>query len=114
MSVKSKAEFGRYILLHVGLILTSLLIILPLLVMISSAFKNEVEIFAYPISLLPQPFRLINFSRLTMFPLYIFNSIKVTLGITIIQLFTATTAAYAFAKLNWKGKEFCSYFISAR
>jgi len=41
-----------------------------------------------------------------MFPLYILNSIKVTLGIAIIQLFTATTAAYAFAKLNWKGKEF--------
>lgn len=106
MSVRAKAEFGRHILLHVGLILTSLLIILPLLVMISSAFKNEVEIFAYPISLLPRPFRLINFSRLTMFPLYILNSIKVTLGIAIIQLFTATTAAYAFAKLNWKGKEF--------
>ena len=74
--------------------------------MISSAFKNEMEIFDYPIRLMPRHFHLDNFVQLyTRFPLYIFNSFKVTLIIMAIQLLTASTAAYAFAKIAWKGRE---------
>jgi multiple sugar transport system permease protein len=39
------------------------------------------------------------------FPLYIFNSLKLTAIIVAVQLVTATTGAYAFSKLEWKGRD---------
>ncbi len=103
--------------ISIGLILglVSLLILLPLLIMISAAFKNEVEIFDYPIHIIPKQMTLANFTRLffdtagklnlNSFPIYIFNSVKITSIIMVIQLFTSTTAAYAFSKLKWKGRD---------
>ncbi len=97
------------------LVLVSLLIFLPLLIMISAAFKNEIEIFDYPIHIIPKQATLANFTRLffdtagklnlNSFPIYIFNSVKITSIIMVIQLFTSTTAAYAFSKLKWKGRD---------
>lgn len=97
------------------LVLVSLLIFLPLLIMISAAFKNEIEIFDYPIHIIPKQATLANFTRLffdtagklnlNSFPIYIFNSVKITSVIMVIQLFTSTTAAYAFSKLKWKGRD---------
>ncbi len=97
------------------LVLVSLLIFLPLLIMISAAFKNEIEIFDYPIHIIPKQATLANFTRLffdtagklnlNSFPIYIFNSVKITSIIMVIQLFTSTTAAYAFSKLRWKGRD---------
>jgi len=94
------------LLSHGALIFTSLLIIMPLLVMISSAFKNEMEIFDYPMKLIPNIMHLDNFVQLyKKFPLYIFNSFKVTFMIMTIQILTASAAAYAFSKITWKGRE---------
>ncbi len=93
------------ITIHAVLLTTSLVIIMPLLVMLSSAFKNEVEIFTFPLKLFPNPIRTINFAQLTAFPLYIWNSVKITVSIVLLQLATASTAAYAFAKLDWKGRD---------
>lgn len=93
-------------IVHAALILTCLLIVLPLLVMVSSAFKNEMEIFDYPVRLIPDRIYLQNFLRLSQrFPVYILNTCKVTLLIMAVQLITASTAAYAFAKINWKGRD---------
>lgn len=81
---------------------------MPLVVMISSAFKNESEIFDYPMTIIPKQFILGNFQQLMKtFPVYILNSVKVTVIITLVQLFTATTGAYAFTKLKWKGRDTC-------
>jgi multiple sugar transport system permease protein len=56
-----------------------------------------------------------NFNQLAdRFPLYTWNSIKLTFIIVLIQLFTATTGAFAFSKLNWKGRDilFIFYVVS--
>jgi multiple sugar transport system permease protein len=102
---------GTYLIL----VLTASAILLPLLVMLSAAFKHEMEIFDYPISFIPKHFTSENFRRLFLdetgrimlnsFPIYIFNSLKVTTIIMVLQLFTSSTAAYAFAKLKWKGRD---------
>lgn len=85
---------------------TACAILLPLLLMISAAFKNESEIFSYPIRWLPRHFIWDNFKQLQRsFPIYTFNSLKVTAIITLVQIVTATTGAYAFAKLRWKGRD---------
>ncbi|MGL1890955.1 MAG: carbohydrate ABC transporter permease [Spirochaetaceae bacterium] len=96
------------------LILMTLLILLPLYVIITASFKTEIDIFDSPISLFTKDSGLFNFKQLTKFPLYIWNSVKVTFFTTAIQLITATTSAYAFAKLKWKGRDslFILYLMS--
>ncbi|MDF1569235.1 MAG: carbohydrate ABC transporter permease [Spirochaetaceae bacterium] len=57
-------------------------------------------------SLIPDNPILLNFDKLREnFPQYITNSVKVTVIIVFVQLFTATTGGYAFAKMTWKGRD---------
>ncbi len=89
------------------LTLTCLAVLYPLLVIVSSSFKTEKEIFTYPMTVIPRNPILKNFDALSArFPLYILNSLKVTVLITVVQVITATTAGYAFSKLKWKGRNF--------
>lgn len=96
----------KTILYYAILALVGLTVIFPLVVITSSAFKTENEIFRFPMTIVPDEPTLSNFlDLLENFPLYIFNSFKVTGIIVIVQVFTATTAAYAFSKLQWKGRD---------
>ena len=84
------------------LIVTLAVVLFPIIVIISSAFKTEKEIFTYPIHIIPENIVFDNFEALAEnFPGYIFNSFKVTILITVIQIITATTAGYALSKLKW-------------
>lgn len=88
------------------LILAGLMIMYPLLIILSSSFKTEKELFTYPPSLIPESFNLNNFAALLEnFPTYILNSFKLTIIIVILQVIIATTSGYAFAKLQWKARE---------
>jgi multiple sugar transport system permease protein len=93
-------------LFYLFLIVVGAMVVFPLVVVISSSFKTENEIFRFPMTIVPELPTLENFRDLReSFPVYIFNSFKVT-GITVLlQLFTATTAAYAFSKLRWRGRD---------
>jgi len=85
--------------------LTSLVIMYPLVVIVSSAFKTEMEIFSSPLSIIPAGMTLKNFAALLEnFPTYTLNSIKVTVAITVIQVITALTGGYALSKLRWRGR----------
>lgn len=97
------------------LILTVCAILAPLVVMVSTAFKVDGEIYDFPMSIVPKTPTLENFSKLMdRFPLYTWNSLKLTTIIVVVQLFTATTGAYAFSKLNWRGRDglFLLYVVS--
>ncbi len=102
---------GRYFLLGV----TALLIIAPLVVMLSTAFKPDSQIYDFPMDVFPKDPTIENFLQLAdRFPLYIFNSIKLTLIIVLVQLVSATTGAYAFSKMRWPGRDllFMLYVVS--
>lgn len=97
----------QVILRNAFLLLVSFVVMIPLLVVLSSSFKNESELFDFPFHFLPKLFVSINFARLKEhFPLYIFNSVKLTTIIVVVQLITATTGAYVFSKIKWKGRDF--------
>lgn len=105
------AQALRYLLLAA----VALVILFPLVIIVSSAFKTEGEIFSYPITLVPERPTLENFRDLAEnFPRYILNSFKVTIIIVVVQLATATTGAYAFSKLTWRGRDvlFLTYIAS--
>ncbi len=104
-----RADIGRLVrraTVYFVLAVAALLVLLPLALIVSNAFKTENEIFAYPVSWIPRSPTLDNFLALRAdFPRYIFNSFRVTIIIVAVQLVTATTGAYAFAKLQWRLRE---------
>lgn len=110
MTLSSKKSFGyrSYIVFRTVLLLViCLLIFSPLVVMLSSAFKTDSEIYDFPMSIIPKIPTFENFNQLAnRFPLYTWNSVKLTCIIVVVQLITATTGAYAFSKLQWKGRDF--------
>lgn len=86
-----------------------LFMVLPLVWMISSSLKSEVEVFQYPIRWIPETIRWENYREvwagLYPFGIFYFNSIKVTVISVIGMLITSSLAAYSFAKLNFPGRD---------
>jgi ABC-type glycerol-3-phosphate transport system permease component len=90
-----------------GYALIVLMVMLPLSWALFGSFKPQSEIFAYPPSLLPKSFSLsgyIDVLTRTRIPLYLVNSLIVTLGTTACVLIGASIAAYGFSRWNFKGK----------
>lgn len=90
------------------LALLAILYIFPLLWMISSAFKFEIDVLEFPIRLIPKRVNLNNFTIIFTdreFIQYYINSIKVTSISIIGNLTFASLAGYAFARLRFKGRD---------
>ncbi|MCF7933228.1 MAG: carbohydrate ABC transporter permease [Spirochaetia bacterium] len=99
----------RRILFYVLISIIAMAAIIPFLWMLSTSFKAREAIHTIPIRWIPkepsveaytQIFKLsnVNFVR------SIFNSFYVSIMLTIIPLLTSAMAAFAFAKLEFKGK----------
>lgn len=92
-----------YVLLLIGLAS----VILPFVYMIASSFESPVQIGALTPQFLPNPFNWSNYQQVwTQLPMarYLFNSAVVSITITVGQVFTASMAAYAFARLRFRGR----------
>jgi len=84
----------------------SCILLMPLVLMISTAFKPDSQIYDFPVRIIPKTPTIDNFSQLLdRFPLYTWNSVKLTVIIVITQMITATMGAYAFSKLNWRFRD---------
>ncbi len=107
MSNKTRRLIGRIIVTLIMLAF-GLLCIFPFIWMVSTSFKNEVDVMEFPIRIIPKVWNFANYPKVwfeSNFPTYYLNSIKVT-GLTLIGDFClTTTAAYAFGRLKFRGKE---------
>lgn len=84
------------------------IMLVPFVWMISASFKTNTEIFSYPIKWIPEVFRPDNFIKVWTkinFPVYFFNTAKLAIIITLIQLFTCSLAAFSFTKLHFPGRD---------
>lgn len=91
--------------LALALALTSLV---PFLYMISTSLMDPLEVFAYPPPVLPESPRWGNFSAaLTALPFdrFFVVSIVSSVSVTLATLITSATAAYAFARLDFPGRD---------
>ncbi len=82
--------------------------LLPFLWMLSTSLKPPEEIFVSPIKWLPSyPYIKNYINAVTFFPFvkFLTNSVIVTLGIIVGQLITSVLAAYAFARIDFPGRE---------
>ena len=94
----------------------SILFILPYIWSLSISFQPEGDVFAWPIKLLPDPATTENYQRLwTEIPFgqWLLNSTIVVVIVTSANLFFASLAGYAFARMEFPGKNLIFYaFLS--
>ena len=87
----------------------ALIAIFPILWAISTAFKTPQQQYQWPPRLIPSPIYLQNFSRLfeiMKMGRYLFNSTTVAVLSMIGMCISSSLAAYAFARLRFRGRDF--------
>lgn len=105
---KDGRYFVKRILLYMLILALAAVMLVPFLWMISASLKLNKDVFTYPVKWIPEKLELSNYSKIWKeIPLLLFfkNSAKLTIIITAIQVFTSSFAAYAFAKLHFKGRD---------
>lgn len=105
---KDGRYFVKRILLYMLILALAAVMLVPFLWMISASLKLNKDVFTYPVKWIPEKLEWSNYSKIWKeIPLLLFfkNSAKLTTIITAIQVFTSSFAAYAFAKLHFKGRD---------
>lgn len=112
---KSKGlRISLMVLVYILLFATVLAMLVPYIWMLSSSLKMNKDVFSFPMQWIPQNPRWENFADIwTRIPLgrFIYNTAKLSIIVTILQLLTSSFAAYAFSKLHFRGKTFYSLDI---
>ena len=93
--------------IYLLVIAVSAMMLLPFFWMLSASLKLNREVFAFPIQWIPPQPRWQNYLDIwNQIPLalFVYNTAKITIFVTILQLFTSSFAAYAFAKLRFPYK----------
>lgn len=107
MNKKIKTGISHGIL-FVVLSVLGITMIIPFIWTLSASFKNNNEIFAYPISWIPEVFRWSNYREVCEqipFLTYYLNTLKLAVIVTLGQLITCSLAAYSFSKMHYPGRD---------
>lgn len=97
---------GR-VVLYLVLIGLALIYIFPFLINIATSFKTESEATANPLALIPQTATTAAYTRLfgaSDFPLWMRNSVIVTVVVTLGRVLFDSMAGYALARLPFRGR----------
>ncbi|AIQ23272.1 carbohydrate ABC transporter permease [Paenibacillus sp. FSL E2-8871] len=100
-------RIGTMVLVYILLFATVLCMLVPYIWMLSSSLKLNKDVFSFPMQWIPANPRWGNFVDIwTRIPLdrFIYNTAKLSIIVTILQLLTSSFAAYAFSKLQFRGK----------
>lgn len=105
---RKRKELLRAVGLHAILLVCAAAMVIPFLWMISTSLKRPREIYMWPPSLFPQEIFWSNYPEswsAAPFGRFYLNSLFVALSVTCGQLITCTLAAYAFARLKFRGRD---------
>lgn len=112
-------EKNLRILTYVLAISFAIIWILPLLWMLSTALKPESQVISWPIEIIPKEVTFENFydiifdSPRTPILRWFFNSFFVSTATTFLVLAVDSLAAYAYARLEFKGKNILFWLLMA-
>lgn len=104
---RNAAAWGRRLLLHAIIWLGGVMMVLPFLWMLSTSLKSQGEAMIYPPQWIPNTIYWSNYVDVVQsfpFATYAFNSLKIATIGTIGQLASTSLAAYAFARMNFPGR----------
>ncbi len=101
----------KYTFVYIFLVLIALFTLIPFYWMLATAFKSDDELIRIPATFFPMDFTWKNFSQLfndryAVLFRYMFNTVLVGVATTVISVFITILAAFAFARLSFKGREF--------
>ena len=94
--------------MYAALIIMAVIMLIPFAWMLSASLKFEKDVFSFPIVWIPPVPQWSNYAEIwKKVPLLtgFFNTTKLTVCTTVLQLVTSSFAAYAFAKLSFKGRD---------
>ncbi len=103
-------------LFFVAMLIVGLLVLLPIIIIVLTAFKPVAEVNAFPPSLLPSEWTLDNFTRIFTelpFARLILNSFVFAGGVTLCALVFDSLAAYVLARIDFKGSRVLLLIIVA-
>lgn len=107
MRAKTKNKISKLVI-YLLLIMLTMLMLIPFAWMLSASLQLNKDVFRFPFDWIPNNPVWENYKEIwTRIPLgrFIFNTSKLTIIITLLQLFTSSFAAYAFAKLDFKHRD---------
>lgn len=94
---------------HLVLLFVSFVVLLPLIWIVSTSFKDRLEFSTNSAALIPHSFSLVNyrymFEAIQLLPIYMRNSFVLAIGVTVLQVFCASLAGYAFARMHFRGRD---------
>lgn len=105
--VRRGVAVARAVLLYLAMGLFGLTFIFPFLWMLSTSFKVPEQVWVQPPVWIPRPVVLDNYiNAFTQVPTvrYLQNTLVLTLVPMLATLFSSSSVAFAFARLNWKGR----------
>ncbi len=108
-------HLGRWVF-FTGMLVVAVLVLLPIIIIVFTAFKPVAEVNAFPPSLVPTTWTLDNFLRIfTELPFgrLIANSFVFAGGVTICALVFDSLAAYVLARVDFRGSRLLLLIIVA-
>ncbi len=103
-----KESLASRLLCYLALCLVTVMTLLPLIWMLSASLKTGTDVFKVPIEWIPSNPQWKNYATIwekIPFGRFTFNTAKLTVIITVIQLVTSSFAAYGFAKCKFRGRD---------
>ncbi|MEN6371951.1 MAG: carbohydrate ABC transporter permease [Armatimonadota bacterium] len=101
--MQKKSSLLGYALLLVG----SGIVMIPFFWLISTSLKDPANIFLDPPQWIPNPVRWGNYAKalsVMPFPLYLLNTVKITLTCLVLQVLSSSIVAFGFARMRFPGK----------
>jgi len=111
---KHKEQTILTIGLYVFLLAGAIIMVFPLFWMVSTSLKDIEQIFHLPIIWIPSPViwkNYIDLFKIAPFVNWFFNSVIVSVSVTIGLLITSSLAAYAFGRMEFRGRDVLFLFF---
>jgi len=96
-------------LVYAALLALAAAMLVPFAWMASASLQMDKDVFRFPFRWIPKNPRWKNYELIWQrvpFMTFILNTFKLTIVITALQIITSSLAAYAFARLRFKGRDF--------
>ena len=115
MAMQRSREIAINGLLYAALVIAVFITMVPIALMILTAFKTPAEIAGLDYTL-PDEWQWANFTdalRIAPFARYLLNTVVVAGGVTVLHVFFSAMMAYAFARLRFPGRDLVFFLFLA-
>ena len=105
-----KNKIARRGLLHLALIIGAVIFSFPMVWLISTSLKTDMQIFKIPPEIIPKPVVFTSYQKVFKyfkFGKYLGNTLLTVAGNCLGVYVTAPLVAYSFSRIQWKGRGIC-------